>query len=79
MDNLVVLAISASVVYFFFKFIEMRFINKESEPLKGLMKDSVFVAMATGLGGFVVEQMGSLTGDSVSNSAPHVFTDDPGF
>ena len=29
--------------------------------------------------GFVVEQMSSLAGDSISNSAPHVFTDNPGF
>ena len=43
MDNLVVLSISAAVVYFFVKFIEMRFIKRESEPLKGLIKDSAFL------------------------------------
>ena len=58
MDNLIVLAVAASIVYFFAKFIEMRFINKESEPLKGLFKDSAFVLLATGLGGFIVSQLG---------------------
>lgn len=80
MDNLVVLAISAAVVYFFVKFIEMRFIKHESEPLKGLIKDSTFVAAATGLGGFIVSQMGSLTNETQSGGgSPNVFTDDPGF
>ncbi len=80
MDNLVVLAVSAAVVYFFVKFIEMRFIKGESEPLKGLIKDSAFVAVATGLGSFIVEQMGSLTSESQSGGgSPNVFTDDPGF
>ncbi len=80
MDNLVVLSISAAVVYFFVKFIEMRFIKRESEPLKGLIKDSAFVAMATGLGGFIVGQMGSLTVETQSGGgSPNVFTDDPGF
>ena len=79
MDNLVVLSISAAVVYFFVKFIEMRFIKRESEPLKGLIKDSTFVAIATGLGGFIVSQMGSLTVDPQLGGSPNVFTDDPGF
>lgn len=79
MDNLVVLAVSAAVVYFFVKFIEMRFIKRESEPLKGLIKDSAFVAMATGLGGFIVGQIGTLTEVSQTGAAPNVFTDDPGF
>ena len=80
MDNLAILSISAAVVYFFVKFIEMRFIKGESEPLKGLIKDSAFVAVATGLGGFIVEQMGTLTSESQSGgSSPNVFTDDPGF
>ena len=80
MDNLVVLAVSVAVVYFFVKFIEMRFIKGESEPLKGLIKDSAFVAVATGLGSFIVEQMGSLTSESQSGGgSPNVFTDDPGF
>lgn len=79
MDNLVVLAVSAAVVYFFVKFIEMRFIKRESEPLKGLIKDSAFVAMATGLGGFIVGQIGTLTEVSQTGTAPNVFTDDPGF
>ena len=80
MDNLVVLAVSAAVVYFFVKFIEMRFIKGESEPLKGLIKDSAFVAVATGLGSFIVEQIGSLTNESQSGGgSPNVFTDDPGF
>ena len=80
MDNLVVLAVSAAIVYFFVKFIEMRFIKRESEPLKGLIKDSAFVAVATGLGGFIVEQMGNLTTETQSGGGtPNVFTDDPGF
>ena len=57
----------------------MRFIKRESEPLKGLIKDSTFVAVATGLGGFIVSQMGTITNDTQGGGSPNVFTDDPDF
>lgn len=84
MDNLIVLAIAASIVYFFARFIEMRFINKESEPLKGLFKDSVFVMIATGLGGFIVSQIGdTITSGNVlsggGESSTPAFTGNPEF
>jgi len=84
MNNLIVLAISASIVYFFTRFIEMRFIKGESEPLKGLFKDSMFVFISTALGGFIATQIsGNLLSGKVSNTINSentpAFTGNPDF
>jgi hypothetical protein len=81
MDNLILLSTSASLVYFFVKFIEMRFIKKEADPLKGLLKDSVIVLIATYIGGFVVGQVtGQLnTSNAVITETTPAFTGNPEF
>ena len=58
MDNLIVLSVSIGIVYFFARFIEMRFIKHETAPLKNLFKDSAFVLISAALGGFIVNQIG---------------------
>jgi hypothetical protein len=83
MDNLILLSTSASLVYFFVKFIEMRFIKKDADPLKGLLKDSLIVLIATYLGGFIVGQvngqLNSTTGNAVNSETTPAFTGNPEF
>jgi hypothetical protein len=43
MDNIFVIATIVSIVYFIAKFIEMRYIEKESKPLKHLIRDALVV------------------------------------
>ena len=70
-----------SIVYLIAKFIEMRFVDKESKPLKMLIRDSLLVFTSVLFGLFVIEQLKPVIqegGDSVVTN-PAVFTDNPGF
>ena len=78
MENIIVLSFTISIVYFFTKFIEMRFIKQEAEPLKNLFRDSGFVFISSLLGTFIISQINSgLIGggpDSVTASSPPIIT-----
>ena len=80
MENIFVIAAIISVIYIIAKFIEMRFIEKESKPLKLLIRDAILVYFSVVFGDFVIKQvnpiMVSVSGGS--NITP-VFTDNPGF
>ena len=79
--NTFVVAGIISFVYFVVKFVEMRFVDKESKPLKFLIRDSLLVYFSVVVGLFVVEQLKPVIqdgGDGVVTN-PAVFTDNPGF
>ena len=52
-----VLALAISIVYGLIKFIEMKFILKETKPLKTLFRDIVIVYLSVLGGIFIVEQV----------------------
>lgn len=64
-----------SIVFLLFKFIEMRFIDKENKPLKFLIRDTLVVFVSVVSGNFLMEQ---IQPNNVVSS-PAVFTDNPGF
>jgi len=78
MDNIFVTAAIISLIYFIFKFIVMRFVEKENKPLKVLVSDSLLVYFSVILGYFVIEQVNPVI-VNVSDKNIHVFTDNPGF
>ena len=59
MNNLIIIAITTGVVYFFIKFIQMRFVNRETDSIKGIFKDSIFVMVSTALAVFIISQIGN--------------------
>ena len=75
------LAIAISIVYLVVRFIEMRFVNKDSIPLKLLFRDTLFVFFSVIAGQFVLQQLSSVLDDNMSggSSPPAVFTDNPEF
>lgn len=81
MQNIFVVAAVISIIFFVVKFVEMRFVDKESKPLKYLIRDSLLVYFSVIAGNFVLEQLKPVIqeggGDAVTN--PSVFTDNPGF
>ena len=82
MDNIFVTAGIISVVFLLVKFVEMRLINKESKPLKHLVKDSLFVYFCVLVGNFIFEQLKpsmQQIGNGNTNVSPGAFTDNPGF
>ena len=80
MDNIFLIAAIISVIFLISKFIEMRFIEKESKPLKFLIRDALLVYFSVVFGDFVIGQIKPMMkgGTSSSVSTP-VFTDNPGF
>ena len=83
MENLFLLATIISVVYFLFKFLEMRFVKKEDKPLKELVRDTLHVYISAVIGIFIADQfkvakssVDKLTGVSANVA---VFVDNPGF
>ena len=78
MDSIFIIAAVISFVFIIFKFIEMRFVEKESKPLKVLIQDSLVVYFSVLLGYFVLEQIRpiSLTEEV---RPPQVFTGNPEF
>jgi hypothetical protein len=80
MDNIFIIAAIISVVFFISKFIEMRFIEKETKPLKFLLRDSLLVYFSVVFGDFIVGQINPMIqGGSITSNVTPVFTDNPGF
>jgi predicted glycosyltransferase len=76
--NIFIVAGVVSVIFFVIKFIEMRFIEKESKPLKYLVRDSLLVYFSVISGHFVLEQVHSVEGIETVK-VPTVFTGNPEF
>ena len=68
-----------SIIYFIFKFMEMRLILKENKPFKELFKDTVIVFISTTLALIILEQFN--INEIIGNikSAPSVFISKPDF
>ena len=80
MDNIFFIAAVISVIFLISKFIEMRFIEKESKPLKFLIRDALLVYFSVVFGYFVIGQINPiLKGGSSGSTITPVFTDNPGF
>jgi hypothetical protein len=80
MDNIFIIAAMISVIFIIAKFIEMRFIEKESKPLKLLIRDALLVYFSVISGYFILEQLKPMIQDGGSSSSiTPVFTDNPEF
>ena len=68
-----------SIIYFIFKFIEMRLILKENKPFKELFKDTVIVFISTTLALIILEQFN--INEIIGNikATPSVFISKPDF
>ena len=76
MDNIFVVAAVISVIFLICKFIEMRFVDKESKPLKLLIRDTVVVYFSVISGNFIMEQLSPVM---QKGGITPVFTDNPEF
>ena len=71
MDNIFVVALVVAIIYLICKFLEMRFILKETRPLKILIRETLVVYFSVVLGNFIMEQMKNgkkLVGGKVTNA-----------
>jgi len=66
-----------SIVFFIVKFIEMRFIEKESKPLKYLVRDTLLVYFSVITGNFILEQIQPIIKSGSETTI--AFTNNPDF
>lgn len=80
MENTFIIAGIISIVFFLAKFFEMRFVDKESKPLKLLIRDSLLTYFSVVVGLFFADQFKHLMVNGTTGfSTPLVFTDNPVF
>ena len=79
MDNIFFIAAIVSVVFLIAKFIEMRFVEKESKPLKLLIRDALLVYFSVVFGYFIISQINPLLKGGAGVVVTPAFTDNPGF
>ena len=80
MENIFVVAAIIAVIFFIVKFLEMRLVEKESKPLKLLIRDTLVVYVSVVAGNFVYEQVTPAVSEAISStSQPIAFTDNPPF
>ena len=79
MENIFVVAGIIAVIFFIVKFLEMRFIEKESKPLKFLVRDTLVVYVSVVAGDFMLDQLMPFIEPSKVSSSPEVFVDAPDF
>jgi hypothetical protein len=79
MDNIFLVALIISFVFFIGKFLEMRYIDKEPKPLKLLVRDTLLVYVSVVFGTFVMNQLNQLVNETEVPNVPLAFTDNPPF
>ena len=79
MDNIFIIACAISICFCIFKFIEMRFIEKETIPIKLLLKDSIIVYTCSLIGYYLLDQLHPVIKNISEKTNVDVFTGDPNF
>jgi hypothetical protein len=79
MENTFVIAAIISFTFLLAKFLEMRYIEKESKPLKFLMRDAFLVYFSVIIAIFIIDQINPLIKGGTTTKVTQVFTDNPGF
>ena len=88
MEKLLITCALIALFFFILKMLEMKYIDKEMKPLKNVIRDSVYVFIASlgclfillNLNGSINDFMNILTvNKQVNLKATEIFTDEPGF
>jgi hypothetical protein len=89
MENIVIISVLATIVFCVMKFIETRYLDKDTEtPLKVYVRDAIVVFIATvcasiiyfNMSGYLTDFFNMVTETkTLDSSATEIFTDAPGF
>ena len=79
MASIFVTAGVISIVFLLAKFLEMRYIEKESKPLKLLIRDSLIVYFSVIASNFVMEQLSTTVESVGGKKVTPIFMDNPNF
>jgi hypothetical protein len=79
MENIYFFAGIIALIYGIFKFIEMRFVDKDARPLKLFVRDTLFVYISVIAANFAFDQLGDSTTLITGGGDTVVFTNNPAF
>ncbi len=85
MEKPIIITIIIAIMFFFAKLIEMKYIEKESKPMKFIIRDTMLVLVCAFIpitiffqaSGPMAEMLG--TNEFASSIPTQIFTDGPGF
>lgn len=77
--NIFITSTIIAITFLVVKFLEMRYIEKESKPLKFLLRDTFLVYFSVIIGNFVIDQVNPNMKGGTGKAFTPVFTDNPGF
>ena len=78
-NNMFIIAGVISFIFLIGKFLEMRYVEKESKPLKFLIRDSLLVYISVVCGLFIISQLSPVIHETSLMENPIAFTDNPPF
>lgn len=79
MTNVFVVSAIISITFLVAKFLEMRFVERESKPLKFLIRDALLVYFSVILAYFFMDQINPIMNGGTNKKFTPVFTDNPAF
>lgn len=79
MNNLIISSLFISIIYCFIKFLEIRLVSNTQLNIKDLIRDSIFVFLASSISNFIINKYNILQLVGNSKEIPAVFTSEPGF
>jgi hypothetical protein len=88
MEQFLIPAIIATSIFSLFKFLEMKYLDKQMKPLKNVIRDALMVFVASFVGAYVFSLFGGSVQEffnivteskTLNAAATQVFTDVPGF
>jgi len=87
MESIVSIVLVTTIFYIVVKTIDMKYVKKELQPLKEMMRDAAVVFISSGIAVFSVMTLNKPVGgffDAITEktaipAAANVFTGDPGF
>ena len=81
MEHIYITAGVVAFIFFIYRFIEMRFIEQESKPLKILIKDMLLVFICGLIAFFIIDQLTPVLQEGNGNliKPAGAFTDNPNF
>lgn len=77
--NIFLLAGIVSVVFVLMKLAEQKFIDKESKPMKLVVRDALVVYISVVSGDFILDQLKPFIEVGQTSGTPEVFVDAPDF
>lgn len=75
--NITYIGVITGIIFFVFKFFEIRFIKKEELQIKNILRDAIIVSVSVVLGNYIYSQFNSLIVET--SKTPNVFTGEPEF